>query len=149
MIETFNHLLYSLFNGMWFVVVLSFVIALATEHEAVWQAYEDGFKPKGKPVTILRPVFRRLIYVALGVLLVNGSYALIAFISSKFTINENTGIPVATQARMFMGAVSLLIVSGYSLSLSVGNRWMVNLSKLLATAAFLLTMALVILSYIY
>lgn len=146
--ETYIQLLYTLYNGTWYIVLVSLIVAFAVEHKAVWEMYHESFKSKGKPLEAFYPVIRRLVYIAFGALLVNLSYGIMALVVRWFPLGELNGLTASTEVNLFTIATALLIASGYSLSLSVGTKWLTTVSKLLATAAFGVVMILVVSSYL-
>lgn len=150
MIDSYTQLLHTLYNGTWYVVLVSLIVAFAIEHKAVWEMYHESFKAKGQPLQAFYPVVRRSTYIVLGALLTNLSYAIMSIVLNWFPVNtdELSGLSMTTTGNLYFIAVALLAASGYTLSLSVGTKWLITVSKFLATAAFAVLMILVVGSYL-
>ncbi len=99
----------------------------------------------------LKPLLERSAYIALGVLIIIESYVIVNFILSTFFSSpllpqvDYSTLPIdgffsaVKHWSSYIGifAVMGFVASGFSLILSAGGRWLVNLSKLFATLSVL------------
>lgn len=138
----------AMYIGAWYPVIIGSIVAFAIEHNAVWSMYEQMQKKNGKPLNAIHPVIIRMVYVAAGTLVVNLSYGLVTAITYWFPMHEPSRLSAVWDGRLYVLAIALIIMSGYALSLSAGTKWLIGVSKILATLGVLTAMALVIGSYI-
>lgn len=132
--------------SLWgWIFVLGVLHACAQESARIWTfARVHDFTKKG--FATLLPLARRLLYVPAGLALASFSYMLTRAVYSGFALRASTGVlPLESGATWWdaflypfmdmFAPMTLFLLSGISLALSAGGRWLVNLAKLLATLA--------------
>ena len=141
-IEITNHLL----SNTWLFIVIGIIHILIIEHEIVLQF----IKQKSKNFKQLIPIFKRSGYIVLGVLFILLSYSIVNFlidiiIPSSLPKIDYSNIQVnnfwsfVKYQSQYAGLVAVIgfIISGISLILSGGGKWLVNMSKLFITLSIL------------
>jgi len=138
------------------VIIIGLLVLLFSERKAVISLFQKTSKTTLQ--TKLSPIFHRLLYIVGGYLLIIFSFAIVSTILSTFFAPEVTPtfpeiIPTTLenldpalsflapfkQQSSFGGFIFtlFLIMSGISLILSAGNKWLVTFAKLLLTTGFL------------
>ncbi|MDP2642719.1 MAG: hypothetical protein Q8P62_02675 [Candidatus Peregrinibacteria bacterium] len=135
-----NHFL----TSTWIFILLGLVLIIILENESVLSFI------KQKKIKFLYPLFKRGAYLVAGIVLILFSFSIVnallnIFTPDSFTNVDNTNI----QAQGFwatwkhysnfsgMFAVIGFIIAGEALILSAGNKWLVNLAKLVITITIL------------
>lgn len=148
--ENIIHVIQVILSNVWTVVFFGILHLLIIERKTIFLFTKKVIKRENREIKELSPLLKSFSYIALGVLIVMGSYFIVSSILTTFffslSLPENSsGIPVtdfwsavkhyADYTGLF--AVIGFIASGISLILSAGGRWLVNLSKLFATLSIL------------
>lgn len=136
-----NHLL----SHLWLFVFMGIVHILIIEHRVIFYFVRE----KSKKITQLMPIFYRLPYIFLGLLLIFFSYAIVNYsifilIPDSIPTVDYSNLPVndfwsfVKHQEQYGGMIFVigLYMAGISLILSGGGRWLVNLSKLLITLSY-------------
>lgn len=138
-----------LLRNAWYFMILGALLAMVIEHESVWNLYEQVGKPKAKLWDTMHPLLIRLSYNAVGILIVSGSYTVVNLLFDWFQPSKVSLISGGGISEAFLISFALMIMSGYALSLSAGTRWLVFLSKLLATLSVVTAIGYMVLTHLF
>lgn len=142
---------------LWLFIVIGLVHVIYIERQLIG----NFFKEKHKTFKQLFPFVNRLSYILAGVIMVLLSFSIVNSIlvmmvpdsiagSVDFNSIQVTDFWSSLKSQsQFVGLVTVIgfTLSGLSLIMSGGGRWLVNLSKLLLTASFLYMISMVFIAY--
>lgn len=140
---------------MWIVATLSIVRLIITDYKMVSSVGQALSKTKREHwFPLLVPLWEKVQYIVGGALLVSFSYSITAIIYRMFpevltdNVPANTILSVSNQSVLFILCIIFFMMSGYFLMLSLGTKWLLNLSKLFATLAVIGIVASALLPYL-
>lgn len=150
--EIFSNLMNVLLSDFWVILLFGFIHFVFSHHRWLKTVAEKGRKKKHDfEDHELMAVMHGAKTMALGVIVVVCSYIIASLVF--FLLPSNPALAQTAQTNIWMAnifqiSVAALIVSGYSLILSAGGRWLAYIAKLIATASILLLIGASIATYL-
>jgi hypothetical protein len=150
--EVFTNLINTLLSDFWVILLFGFIHFAISHHKWLKTMAEQGHKKKHDLEDHeLIAVVHGAKTIGLGIVVVVCSYmvaSLIFFLVPSNPALADTAKSNIWLANIFQLSVAAFMVSGYSLVLSAGGRWLTYLAKLIATAAVLALIGASIATYL-
>jgi short subunit fatty acids transporter len=148
-------------NGLWKLILFSLLMIIIWEAKNILAYIRLKKKDKKSKQALLLNILKRLWYVIGGALIIYLAYFMVNSIADILTVPNslpvnNTSIEVKDfwslmkyQSQM-AGAVGVFgfILTGATLMLSAGSRWLVNTAKVLCTLTVLYLIFSLVLAYV-
>ena len=148
-------LIQALYSVFWYVLAVSIVRFVLLEYKLLGATGETLSKmQRSEMLDKLWPLWPRVRYIVGGALLSYFSYLIATHLYRIFPdvteagVNLNVLGNANVQMICFLFVIIGFTLSGYFLMISLGTKWLLNLSKLLATISVLIIVAITIGSYI-
>lgn len=140
--QSATEIINTLISRSWLLALVAVVIVLVNQRKSV-MAFAHA---RSKTFKLAKPMLDPLKYTGMGLLLVYGAYAIknffikLAFPTTQSATEAAEGLLATLKFHAgYSGLVFtfLIVVAGLFLIPSVGNKWMVGVSKFLLTLAVL------------